>query len=90
MTKSKNSNGTSLFIFIGIIFVLIVVTFVAFSGKGTSYPPPEYKGKLQEDLSYSFGFPTHGYYNYGGGPLRGVWPGWWRYYRPYYRRRWWW
>ena len=51
------------------------------------------KNKEREDLSYSFGFPTHVSYNYGGGPLVGAWPGllrypgWNKYYNgyPWYR-----
>jgi len=33
--------------------------------------------------AYNFGFPTHGSYNYGGGPLRGYFPGRWWYGKPY-------
>ena len=69
-------NFTLLTIALVVIVVIIVVKIKGIPSRGS-----------QEDLSYSFGFPTHGSYNYGGGPLRGGWPGgsWWprQYRRPY-------
>jgi len=70
-------------------YAVLIIAIIAFIAIVIIYVKP-FGGK--EDLSYSFGFPTHGDYNYGGGPLRGGWPNmWWprrrlwrdQYYDPY-------
>lgn len=61
-------NGKSMMIvFIGVLvaFIFLVAAISLFMKDN-----PE-----KEELSYSFGFPTSGSYNYGGGPLKGSWPG---------------
>jgi len=53
---------------IGVLIVAGVLVFIYCVG-----------GNRENLRAYHFGFPTHGSYNYGGGPLRG-WPfGWGRY-----------
>jgi len=65
-------NNNTLVIVIGVFLIFLFVIYCINKNK-PFYPAPRENAKLN---AYHFGFPTHGYYNHGGGPLRG-WPRMW-------------